>query len=111
MVTIPPGLRPRYDKNDRLEDEMKTTIVLAVAGALTLSAQNPLSGDAKFFYGMVKAEVLRSAEPMPEVRSFGQLVGHVADAQYEFCGPAKGEKKESSVEKTAKTKADLVAAL
>ena len=100
---------------------MKSAILLALAGALTASAQNPLSTDAKYFYNMVKAEVIRSAEkmpeenysfkPTPEVRSFGQLVGHVADAQYEFCAPVKGEKKESSVEKTAKTKADLVAGL
>ena len=100
---------------------MKSAILLALTGALIVSAQNPLSADAKFLYNMVKAEVIRSAEkmpeenysfkPTPEVRSFGQLVGHVADAQYEFCGPAKGEKKETSVEKTAKTKADLVAGL
>ena len=100
---------------------MKTTILLALAGALTVSAQNPLSTDAKFFYNMVKSEVIRSAEkmpeanysfrPTPEVRSFGQLVGHVADAQYEFCAPANGEKKSSSVGKTAKTKAELVAGL
>lgn len=100
---------------------MKKTILLALAVALTASAQNPIAADAKFLYGMVKGEVLRSAEkmpeenysfrPTPEVRSFGQLIGHVADAQYEFCGPAKGESKQMNIEKTAKTKAELIAAL
>jgi uncharacterized damage-inducible protein DinB len=51
--------------------------------------------------------------PTPEVRSFGQLVGHVAGAQYLICGAAMGEapRKEDDIEKTTTTKADLVAAL
>ena len=49
----------------------------------------------------------------PEVRSFGQLVGHVAGAQYLICGAAMGEppKTEDDIEKTKSSKADLVAAL
>jgi uncharacterized damage-inducible protein DinB len=51
-------------------------------------------------------------KPVPEVRSFGQLVGHVADAQYMICAMAKGvARPEVQVEKTKTTKADLVAAL
>ena len=51
--------------------------------------------------------------PTPEVRSFGQLVGHVAGAQYLICGAAMGEapRKEDDIEKTKTAKADLVAAL
>jgi uncharacterized damage-inducible protein DinB len=51
--------------------------------------------------------------PTPEVRSFGQLVGHVAGAQYLICGAAMGEapRKENDIEKTKTGKADLVAAL
>jgi uncharacterized damage-inducible protein DinB len=51
--------------------------------------------------------------PTPEVRSFGQLVGHVAGAQYLICGAALGEppRKEDDIEKTRSRKADLVAAL
>ncbi|MEO5511525.1 MAG: DinB family protein [Longimicrobiales bacterium] len=67
--------------------------------------------------------VTKSAEQMPEekfsfrpvdsVRTFGELVGHVAGAEMMFCAAALGEKVpgEDAVEKTAKTKADLVAAL
>jgi uncharacterized damage-inducible protein DinB len=51
--------------------------------------------------------------PTPEVRSFGQLVGHVAGAQYLICGAAMGEapRKEDDIEKTTTAKADLLAAL
>jgi uncharacterized damage-inducible protein DinB len=52
-------------------------------------------------------------KPTPEVRSFGQLVGHVAGAQYLMCGAALGDppREEDAIEKTRKTKTELVAAL
>jgi uncharacterized damage-inducible protein DinB len=58
-------------------------------------------------------ESLYSYRPTPEVRTFGELLGHVAGAQKMFCAMALGEKAppEDAVEKTAKTKAALVAAL
>jgi uncharacterized damage-inducible protein DinB len=58
-------------------------------------------------------EATYSYQPTPEVRSFGQLIGHVAGAQYLFCAAALGEppREEDAVEKTRKTKAELVAAL
>ena len=37
------------------------------------------------------AESTYAFRPKPEVRSFGQLVGHVAGAQYLICGAAMGE--------------------
>lgn len=51
--------------------------------------------------------------PTPEVRSFGQLFGHVAGAQYLFCAAALGEapREEDAIEKTRTRKAELVAAL
>ncbi len=51
--------------------------------------------------------------PTPEVRSFGQLVGHLAGSQYMFCALALGEppREEDAVEKTATSKAALVTAL
>jgi len=46
------------------------------------------------------------------VRTFGELVGHVADGQYEFCGPVAGDNAKSpEVEKNKTSKADLIAAL
>jgi uncharacterized damage-inducible protein DinB len=52
-------------------------------------------------------------KPTPEVRSFGELIGHVAGSQRMFCAAALGEPQpaEDAVEKAAKSKADLVDAL
>ena len=53
-----------------------------------------------------------SFKPTPEVRSFGQLVGHLADSQYYFCSTVAGETAPvSGIEKSKTGKADLVAAL
>jgi uncharacterized damage-inducible protein DinB len=51
--------------------------------------------------------------PAADVRTFGQLIGHVAGAQAMICAAALGEKGggEDDIEKTATTKAALVAAL
>jgi uncharacterized damage-inducible protein DinB len=53
-----------------------------------------------------------SFRPTPEVRSFGQLVGHVIDANYFFCSQAAGEKSPATTnyEKTS-DRATLVKAL
>ncbi len=83
---------------------------------------NPISASEKGVYGFISSEVVAAAEkmpevnysfkPTPEVRTFGQLVGHVADAQYMFCSTAAGETSPmSGIEKSKTTKADLVAAL
>src|SRR5215831_9312736 len=83
---------------------------------------NPYSTFTKLAYARVKANLIGSAEKMPEenynfkptdsVRSYGQIIGHVADAQYMFCSTALGETNPGlNIEKTKTTKADLVAAL
>src|SRR5262249_29652975 len=49
-----------------------------------------------------------SFKPTPEVRSFGELIGHVADANFAICAAAAGEKApQSGFEKGKKSKADL----
>lgn len=86
------------------------------------SQQNPISASTKHVYELQKGILIRSAEKVPEedysfkptesVRSFGQLFGHLADGQYEFCSVALGEKNpDLNVEKTKTSKADLIAAL
>jgi uncharacterized damage-inducible protein DinB len=51
-------------------------------------------------------------KPTPEVRSFGQIIGHLADANYGICSTVLGEASPShGVEKNKTSKADLVAAL
>lgn len=93
-------------------------LVLAISGL----AQSTPAGDLKAMWSSVSNNVVRSAEkmpeedyafkPAPEVRSFGQIIGHVADAQYMMCAAAKGEKRDpAQVEKTKTSKADLSAAL
>jgi uncharacterized damage-inducible protein DinB len=83
---------------------------------------NPISASQSKMYTMLSGVVIAAAEkmpeesyafkPTPEVRSFGQLVGHLADAQFYFCGLAAGETKSSGgVEKNKTSKADLVAGL
>lgn len=56
---------------------------------------------------------LYSYRPTPEVRSFGELIGHVAGAQYMFCAAALGDppRAEDDIEKSRTTKAELVQAL
>jgi len=84
--------------------------------------KSPQSAYNKRMYGTIKDILTRSAEKLPEehyafrpvdsVRTFGQIVGHIADAQYFFCSAALGEKKPSlKIETTKTSKADLIAAL
>ena len=90
--------------------------------AAVASQENPLSAHNRSLYRGVEAILLRSAEKVPEenygfkptdaVRSFGQVVGHVADAQYIFCSIVRGEKNPApNIEQTKTSKADLIAAL
>jgi len=90
--------------------------------AVVPAPDNPLSAWNKFAYGRVKDILLRSAEKVPEenynfkptdaVRSFGQIVGHLADAQYLFCSIELGEKNPTpKIEQSKTSKADLIAAL
>jgi len=52
-------------------------------------------------------------KPTPQVRSFGELVGHVATANFLFCSQAKGETAPSTVnyETVQTTKANMIKAL
>ena len=99
-----------------------TFLAIAACAAGALDAQNnPLSAGNKYLYTAIKTNIVKAAQkmpeenysfkPTPEVRSFGQVIGHVADAQYLFCAAVAGEKKSSNNEKTKTSKADLVAAL
>ena len=92
----------------------------AVAGAVQAQNGNPLIGEAKQAYNGIKNNLQKMADKMPEehysfkptpdIRTFGQLVAHVADAQMRTCAAVKGEQKQANAgSKTSK--ADLVAAL
>lgn len=100
----------------------KIILLLSVPLAFAQSPSDPLSAGNKVLYNIVKGNLLKAADKMPEenysfkatpdVRSFGQIIGHVADAQYLFCSPVLGEKNPApGVEKSKTTKAELVQAL
>jgi uncharacterized damage-inducible protein DinB len=63
------------------------------------------------------AEILTEEQynfrPTPDVRTAGQILAHVADAQYIFCSAAAGEASPmtESIEETRTTKAAIVTAL
>ena len=99
-----------------------TLIILVFAAGPAAAQDNPYSAFNKATYARLKGIMVASAEKMPEenysfkptdaVRSYGQLVGHLADAQYLFCSIALGEKNPApGIEKSKTSKADLIAAL
>jgi uncharacterized damage-inducible protein DinB len=88
---------------------------MAQSGSAVATAKNHWTG--------VTANLTRAAEQVPEslyafrpvesVRTFGQLIAHVAGAQNMFCAIALGEppRAEDEIERSKTSKADLVAAL
>lgn len=107
----------------------KKTLLLAMFIGMPAFAQAP-SGGASTGVGATKAvwstmvgyftaaaeqvpEAEYSFKPVETVRTFGQMVGHLAGAQNMMCAAALGEaqKSEDDIEKTVTTKAGLVTAL
>src|ERR1700716_1684141 len=93
------------------------TILMVTSAAL---AQTPdlksASGYPKMVQKQVTTWIERAAEKMPEeecpskpdpaVRSFGQILGHIADANSLFCSAVLGENNPSpGIEKSKTTKA------
>jgi uncharacterized damage-inducible protein DinB len=106
-----------------MRTNMRRLLIPLLSVSALAAEDNPLSASIKAQFGIAKNNITRAAEKVPEsdygfkatdeVRSFGQLVGHVADAQYSFCSAAAGEKSPNtgSIEKTKTSKADLVQGL
>jgi uncharacterized damage-inducible protein DinB len=108
---------------------MKRLMVSAVAAAVLIApaypaaqSANPLMDSVKAQFGIVKGNLLKTAEkvpeaiwefrPTPEVRTFAQIIGHITDANYMICGAAASEKAAGvNAEKTMTTKAQLSKAL
>jgi uncharacterized damage-inducible protein DinB len=83
---------------------------------------NPHTANVKAQAEQVRALILRTAEkvpedlyafkPTPDVRSLGELLGHIADAHVLLCGMAEGGKPAfNRVHEKKTTRAELVAAL
>jgi uncharacterized damage-inducible protein DinB len=114
---------------------MKPAFVLAALafGAAGAFAQAPVVSDpanmirfshgVKTRYDNIKRDIVEAAEavpegeygfrPTPQVRTFGQIIGHVVDSQNFFCGVAAGGNPEytDSIEQSTLSKAALVKAL
>ena len=98
-------------------------LICLLAPSAAVAQDTSLSATTKLMYGVMKDQrLIASAEKMPAerygfkpadgVRTYGQIIGHIADMQYTFCAVALGEKNPAlRVEQTKTSKADLVAAL
>jgi uncharacterized damage-inducible protein DinB len=97
------------------------TVSLASAQA-PAAPDNPISAGTNMMFKSIANNITRSADKVdeslytfkatPEVRSFIQLFGHIADSNYAFCSAVLGEKPPiADVEKTVTTKAGMVKAL
>jgi uncharacterized damage-inducible protein DinB len=87
------------------------------------TAANPAVNTTRMLWEQLTAYITTAAAELPEstysyrptaaVRSFGQLVGHVAGAQYLICAAAMGEppREEDEIERSRTSKAELLAAL
>jgi uncharacterized damage-inducible protein DinB len=99
------------------------TAVLALAVAAPAAAQSGAMATAlKAHYEIVKSDITRTAEkvpedlysfkPAPEVRTLGEILGHLADANTMICSMASGATPPAGkVEKNKTAKADLQKAL
>ena len=106
---------------------LRFVVVAVFAYSVAVGAQtpaNPVSDSIRAGWNTAKRNLLGSAKVMPAdkygfkpvdtVRSFGQMLAHVAGANYVFCAAARGEKSphaEEAFEKTATTPAAIVKAL
>lgn len=98
-------------------------VAAASAPALAQAAGNPATSAARQNWEGNRDYITQSAtdvpenlysfRPTPDVRTFGEIIGHVAGSQNMFCAIVLGDKvpDEGAVEKTAKTKTALVDAL
>jgi uncharacterized damage-inducible protein DinB len=89
------------------------------------SSADPLSSSLRSLYKGTRNDIARAAEKMPEqfyglrpgpqmeVRTYGQIVGHLANFNYMWCAQAKGEKNPNEGNDFEKltSKADLVKAI
>ena len=100
-------------------------VLIGTAAALALSAmsapayaQNAYAAAAKAQWDAIKVNISKTAakvgeenysfKPTPDVRSLGAILGHVADANFQICGAAAGEKPTQGGFEKKTAKADIV---
>lgn len=104
--------------------KLRCVVLLCVAfqGVSIRAAENganPLMGSTRPSYDQIKDYILRSVDqmpdahysfrPTPDVRTFGQLIAHIATTHYQFCSAALLEANPDprDFEKTHTTKAQI----
>ena len=103
------------------------TAVAAAAALLVLpvpaTAQNPIRDSLKGLFDITRANITATARelspelyayrPTDDVRTAGQILAHIADAQYMFCSTAAGESSPQTegIEQTRTQKQQIVEAL
>jgi hypothetical protein len=98
-------------------------LLLALLPASLLAQANPFSADARESYALVKDSLLKAADRMPaedysfrttpKVRTFAEMIDHVAGGQLHMCKVAAGVETTDKIkfDPPRTNKADLVAAL
>ena len=96
-------------------------ISLAVAAPRAQATSSSLGEIKRYYYDAVKRNLSAMVEkmpeeyftfrPVPEIRSFGEAVAHVADAQARNCNLASGAGSKTVEAEKKKTKAELSSAL
>jgi uncharacterized damage-inducible protein DinB len=111
----------------RTRSNIAVAVILAtLSGAPAFAQTQPSAPDpalvaARMATGALKMWLGKSAalmneedfafKPTPEVRSFGQILAHVADLDYEFCAAAIGEKPPvSGLEKAKLSRSEIIKA-
>ena len=99
---------------------MMLAAVLVAGGVLPAQDTKPISASLYLLYQYSQKLLVEMAEkmpeedygfkPVPEVRTYGELVAHVANHQASSCSQTMGERKDLNAEEK-RTKAELVAAL
>ena len=111
-----------------MKNILTVTLLMTASAALASaqpqpSADSGYTGNARSRWNAIKRNIAASAQampdadyaykPTPDVRSFGELIGHLANEHYEICSGLKGEKNAQEAIDYEKTtaKADLVKAI
>lgn len=98
------------------------TLVLALPSTTNAQTADPMTAGAKAQFRVVKDFIIRAAQkvpedvfafrPTPDVRTMGEIFGHVADGFLNMCATAGGGKPpRTNIEKSVSGKADLAKAL
>ena len=105
---------------------MKNLLLVGIAVAMAATAQtmpdmkeNPIAASGARAYASIAGNITKSIDKMPadkfgyratdDTRTFAQLVGHIANANYTYCGVVTGGKAPDNYEKNASTKEALAA--